>query len=94
MKPEEPACGYCTTVLEAHCRVFQHGEEFCKLRTDYYTRSDMGTNEVFDRLVAIATPEQIAQVSQWVEERIAAGLPPVDASAEFRPPAPGPSGAP
>lgn len=90
MKPEEPQCGFCSTVLEAHCKVFEHkgprGQEdaFCDLRTRYYTDPNVGTNEVFDRLTEIATPDQIGQVGSWVEERRAKGLPPVDASSEFR----------
>lgn len=83
MKPEEPGCGNCRTVLEAHCVVFHHGEEFCRLRETYYTDPKVGTDEVFDRLGEIATPEQIGQVTSWIEQRKAAGVGPVERPAEF-----------
>lgn len=77
MKPGNE-CGYCEAILYAHCNVFKDGEEFCKLREEYYTDPNMTTDDVYDRLEQmVQSPEQAMRAIQWVEYRAAAGLPPV-----------------
>lgn len=75
MRSDEPPCGYCTTLLDAHCTL--HGAEFCTIKEQYYTDPTMGVDEVYDRLLAIATPEQIEAATNQVKDRQRTGMPPV-----------------
>lgn len=70
-------CGFCRSVLEAHCDL--HGKQnpkFCELKERYYTDPTMGTDQVFDSLEQMATPDQISQATEHVDNRIRRGLPP------------------
>jgi hypothetical protein len=69
-------CGYCRTLLDVHCTL--HGPEFCEIKDQYYTDPAMGIDDVYDRLLAIATPDQITEAKQVVLARKAAGLDPPD----------------
>lgn len=77
MKPDEE-CGYCTTLLDAHCTL--HGPSFCDIKEQYFADSTMGIDEVYEALYAIATPEQINEASRMVRSRHAQGIPAVDPS--------------
>lgn len=67
-------CGYCSTLLDVHCTL--HGPQFCAIKDEYYTSPHMGIDDVYDRLYAVATPEQIHEASRMVKAREAQGLPP------------------
>lgn len=74
MRPDE-SCGYCTTLLDVHCTL--HGPQFCEIKDQYFTDPTMGIDDVYDRLLAIATPDQIREATHMVVERKAQGLSPV-----------------
>jgi hypothetical protein len=77
MRPGEPLCGYCESLLWAHCVELKHGQEFCELRERYYTDPSMGSDEVLDRLYQLGTPQQLLEAIQVVNQRVARGDPPV-----------------
>ncbi len=61
-------CGYCETILDVHCTL--HGDAFCDLRDAYYTDDTLTIDDVYDRLYAIATPQQMAEALPVVEDRV------------------------
>lgn len=69
------SCGYCATLLDVHCTL--HGQAFCDIKEQYFTDPTMGIDEVYDRLLAIATPDQINEARGMVRQREALGIPPV-----------------
>ena len=75
MKPGEE-CGFCETLLYAHCVEQRHGPAFCDLRERYYTDPTMGTDEVYRELDRIATPKQRLEGMRAVQIRRLRGLPP------------------
>lgn len=77
------SCGYCATLLDAHCIL--HGEEFCEIKEQYFTDPTMGIDDVYDRLLAIATPDQIHEARGMVKQREALGIPPVAVPTAPRP---------
>lgn len=68
-------CGYCATLLDVHCTL--HGQEFCDIKEQYWTDPTMGIDAVYDRLLDVATPQQINEARRMVKQREAQGIPPV-----------------
>ena len=74
-------CGYCATILDAHCTL--HGQEnpaYCDLQRRYYTDDAMTVDDVYDAIIPMETPAQHDAAVQAVNDRIASGLGPPDAS--------------
>jgi hypothetical protein len=66
-------CDFCGAVLEAHCNVGTV-PEVCDLRETYWT-TDMGADEMLEKLYSMVTPEQIEYVHPEVERLMTTGSP-------------------
>ncbi len=66
----DPGCGYCEAVLEAHCEVYRHGEEFCDLRERYYSDPAFTSEDVFRALIQTSTPEQAREAVEWAKRKV------------------------
>jgi hypothetical protein len=77
VKPGEGLCGYCESLLWAHCVKLKHGPEFCRIRERYYTDPRYGADEALEDLYRIGTPQQLQEAIAVVKGRVAAGDPPV-----------------
>lgn len=77
MKVDEPGCGYCASILYAHCVVFRDGPEFCDLMDRYWNDSNFGTIDVYDALSQIEDVDQKRRVGAWIDARKARGEGPV-----------------
>lgn len=75
MKPGDE-CGFCETLLYAHCVELRHGREFCEVRQRYYSDPDMGTEDVYRALDALASPQQRLEGIRAVNTRRVMGLGP------------------
>ncbi len=74
-------CGYCATILDAHCTL--HGQEnpaYCDVQRRYYTDDTMTVDDVYAAIIPLETPAQHDAAVQAVNDRIASGLGPPDAS--------------
>lgn len=80
MSPQEE-CGYCATILDAHCTL--HGDtqpDYCDLQRRYYTDDTMTVDDVYAALIPLETPAQHDAAVHAVHDRVASGLGPPDAS--------------
>lgn len=77
MKADEPGCGYCASILYAHCVVFRDGPGFCDLMDRYWNDSNFGTIDVYEALSQIEDVEQKRRVGAWIDTRKARGEGPV-----------------
>jgi hypothetical protein len=84
MRPDDH-CDLCSLTLEAACQ--SEGGEFCALKEEYLT-TDMGADDMYERLVEITSgPEQLERIQQTMNRLASVGWrPPTRSSVQAQDP--------
>jgi len=70
-------CGYCESILYAHCVELHHGQAACEIRERYYSDPEYTSDQALEDLAKVLTPQQQREGIQRVMARRLAHEPPV-----------------